>query len=87
MKAYISKIEYYLPEKVEENELGRLRKKTGIERRHICGDDETAADLAYKASEKLFADGVSKSSIEYLILCTQSPDYYLPTTACILQDR
>ena len=31
--------------------------------------------------------GVSKSSIEYLILCTQSPDYYLPTTACILQDR
>lgn len=87
MKAYITKIEYYLPEKVEENELGRLRKKTGIERRHICGDDETAADLAYKAAEKLFADGVDKSSIEYVILCTQSPDYYLPTTACILQDR
>lgn len=87
MKAYIKNIEYYLPEKIEENEQGRLRKKTGIERRHICGDDETAADLAYKAAEKLFASGVNKLSIDYLILCTQAPDYYLPTTACILQDR
>lgn len=87
MKAYIKKIEYYLPEKVEENPAGRLRKKTGIERRHICSEDEIASDLAVKAAEKLFASGVEKKSIEYLILCTQSPDYYLPTTACLLQDR
>ena len=87
MKAYIKKIEYYLPEKVEENPAGRLRKKTGIERRHICSGDEIASDLAVKAAEKLFASGVEKKSIEYLILCTQSPDYYLPTTACLLQDR
>lgn len=87
MKAYITKIEFYLPENIEENEQGRLRKKTGIERRHICRDNETAADLAYKAAEKIFATSTDRSSIEYLILCTQSPDYYLPTTACILQDR
>ena len=87
MKAYIKKIEYYLPEKVEENHAGRLRKKTGIERRHICSENEIASDLAVKAAEKLFASGVDKKSIEYLILCTQSPDYFLPTTACLLQDR
>ena len=87
MKAYIKKIEYYLPEKVEENPAGRLRKKTGIERRHICREGEIASDLAVKAAEKLFASGVEKKSIEYLILCTQSPDYYLPTTACLLQHR
>ena len=87
MKAYIKKIEYYLPEKVEENTAGRLRKKPGIERRHICSEDEIASDLAVKAAEKLFASGVEKKSIGYLILCTQSPDYYLPTTACLLQDR
>ena len=87
MKAYIRQIEYYLPEKVEENAKGRLRKKTGIERRHVCGETEIASDLAYKAAEKLFAAGVDKSEIDYLILCTQSPDYYLPTTACVLQDR
>lgn len=87
MKAYIKQIEYYLPELIEENAKGRLRKKTGIERRHICSEDEIASDLAYKAAEKLFASGVDKSEINYLILCTQSPDYYLPTTACVLQDR
>ena len=87
MKAYIKKIEYYLPERLEENPMGRLRKKTGIERRHICSENEIASDLAVKAAEKLFASGVDKKSIEYLILCTQSPDYFLPTTACLLQDR
>lgn len=87
MKAYIKKIEYSLPENVEENPMGRLRKKTGIERRHICSKDEIASDLAWKAAEKLFANGIEKNAIDYLILCTQSPDYYLPTTACLLQDR
>ena len=87
MKAYIKKIEYYLPERLEENPMGRLRKKTGIERRHICSENEIASDLAVKAAEKLFASGVDKKSIEYLILWTQSPDYFLPTTACLLQDR
>lgn len=87
MKAYIKSIAYYLPENVEENPPGRLRKKTGIERRHICSSDEIASDLAFQAAEKLFASGVDRSQVDYLILCTQSPDYYLPTTACILQNR
>ena len=72
MKAYIKKIEYYLPERLEENPMGSLRKKTGIERRHICSENEIASDLAVKAAEKLFANGVDKKSIEYLILCTLS---------------
>ena len=70
-----------------ENEKGRLRRKTGIIYRHICEDDETASDLAQRAAEKLFANGVKRADIEYLIFCTQSPDYILPTTACLLQDR
>ena len=40
-----------------------------------------------RAAEKLFGEGVDKTDVDYLLLCTQSPDYYLPTTACILQDR
>lgn len=87
MKAYIRNIAYYLPENIEENPPGRLRKKTGIARRHICSAGEAASDLAFHAAEKLFACGVERPQIEYLILCTQSPDYYLPTTACILQNR
>ena len=87
MKAYITKIEYVLPERIEENPKNRLTKKTGIFKRHICSDDEIASDLAFRAAERIFKTGVDKSEIDYLILCTQSPDYYLPTTACILQDK
>lgn len=87
MKAYIKNIAYYLPEKIEENPPGRLRKKTGIECRHVCAEGEIASDLAIKAAEKLFAKGVTKTDIEMLLYCTQSPDYVLPTTACILQDK
>lgn len=86
MKAYIKNIEYYLPEQVEENKNERLRQKTGIERRHVSAAQETAADMAVKVAEKLFTT-VSRDSVDYLLFCTQSPDYYLPTSACILQDR
>lgn len=78
---------YYLPEIVEENGKGRLLKKTGIERRHICPKDITAADMAVLAAEKIFASGLDKENIDFVLYCTQSPDYPLPSTACILQNR
>ena len=87
MKAYIKSLNYYLPEIIEENNNLRLRKKTGIEQRHICPKEMTAGDMAQLAAEKLFSQGIERSSIDFLLLCTQSPDYYLPTTACILQDK
>ena len=68
----------YDPEKIEH--------KIGIRNRHIVYANETALDLAIKASEKVLNE-YDKSKIDFLILCTQSPDYYLPTTACILQDK
>ena len=87
MKAYITRIAYYLPENVEENEKGRLLKKTGIERRHVCSDDMTASDMAVHAAEKVFASDFAKEKTDFVLYCTQSPDYPLPSTACILQDR
>ena len=62
--------------------------KTRIECRRIAGEGETSADLAFEAAQKLFARGsVQRQDIDYLLFCTQSPDYLLPTSACILQDR
>lgn len=87
MKAYITKIEYVLPKNKAENLKNRLTRKTGIYSRHICSESEIASDLAFEAAKKLFDAGINKNDIDFLILCTQSPDYYLPTTACILQDR
>ncbi|MEH1777613.1 MAG: ketoacyl-ACP synthase III [Nostoc sp.] len=66
----------------------KIYQKTGIIERRIAVDDETAADLALKAARKLFEQNtVNPKDIDFVILCTQTPDYFLPTTACLLQDR
>lgn len=96
-KAYIKDIAYYLPEKILTNEqiaqafpewsAEKVANKVGITERHIAADDETATDMAYHAAETLFAQGVDRNAVDFIILCTQSPDYFLPSSACILQDR
>lgn len=87
MKAYITHLAYALPDKVVQNPKGRLTKKTGIYSRHITAEGETASDLAVRAAEKIFTIGVNRADVDFLLFCTQSPDYILPTTACILQNR
>lgn len=91
----IDAIEYYFPKNYLTNEdferLGVnkefMREKIGIERRFISAEDESVGDMAVKAANKLFErQGTNRSSIDALILCTQNPDYTLPTTACIVQD-
>lgn len=86
MRAYIKNIAYSLPAAVRENPPGRLTKKTGIARVHIAAEGERASDLAVRAAEQLFAMGAPRA-VDMLLYCTQSPDYILPTTACIVQDR
>lgn len=96
--AYIKGISYYLPEKVVTNEellqefpewsVDKVAKKVGVNSRHLAGVSETAGDMAEKAARKLFAEyGVSPEEIDFILLCTQSSDYFLPSTACILQNR
>ena len=98
MGAYIKAISYYLPERVVTNEdlvkefpewdVEKVYSKVGVKERHLAAEGETAGDLAEKAALKLFEEyQISPSSIDFLLLCTQSPDYRLPSTACILQDR
>ncbi|WP_166924402.1 ketoacyl-ACP synthase III [Flavobacterium poyangense] len=98
MKASIKAISYYLPEGVLSNELihqefpewgiEKISSKTGINARHISAPEEFSSDMAVKAAEKLFAEhNIDKSEIDFLLFCTQSPDYFLPTTACIIQEK
>ena len=69
-------------------DMEKLARKVGVAERRVAGPDETALDLAEKAAEKLFAEsGFDRSGIDFILFCTQSPDYPLPTTACLLQDR
>ena len=65
-----------------------IESKLGIAERRIVGPGECASDLALKAAQRMFASGVcAASDVDYLLLCTQTPDYLLPTTACLLQSR
>lgn len=62
-------------------------KTTGVLERRVSRF-LTTSDLSYAAAERLIADlGWDKSEIEALIFVSQTPDYILPATACILQDR
>ena len=59
--------------------------KTGIRERRIAAPDQCASDLAFEAARELLAE--SGNGVDWLLFCTQTPDYLLPTTACILQRR
>ena len=91
-------ISYYLPEDKLTNEAletvyanpswtaSKIYRKTGIKSRHIAGN-ELVSDMAVKAAQNLFAEyRVSPQDVDFVLLCTQSPDYFLPTTACIVQE-
>ncbi len=91
------KINYFLPEKILTNddfakEFGdwsaeKIFAKTGIQARHVASVAETALDLAVMAVRELTSEGDVLSKVDYLILCTQSSEYKLPSTACLLADR
>jgi 3-oxoacyl-[acyl-carrier-protein] synthase-3 len=98
LRSKIIDIAGYLPKKILDNEelaqlfpdwpADRIFSKTGIASRHIAAEDETAADLAFNAANNLFLKGRCKpEEIDFLILCTQAPDFILPTSACVLQHR
>ncbi len=98
MKAFIKGISYYLPENILTNEelikdfpewsVEKVAGKIGVKERHVVAESECASDLAVKAAEKLFEEyNIDRQSIDFVLLCTQSPDYFLPTTACLIQER
>lgn len=73
---------------MDEDNITRLVKSTGIEERRITEPGVTASDLCFKAAEKLLEDNnIDRNSIDMLIFSTVSHDYYLPPTGPILQER
>ena len=96
--AAVGPVSVWLPDRIETNEelerenpgwnMQDIASKTGIYKRHIAAPDQCSSDLAVNAAEKLFSDtGIERNSIDYLLFCTQTPDYFLPTTACLIQHR
>jgi 3-oxoacyl-[acyl-carrier-protein] synthase-3 len=96
--AAVGPIAVHLPERIESNadlvadnpkwDMDLIASKTGIYNRHVAGPNECSSDLGVKAAEKLFEEfSIDRSTIDFLFFCTQTPDYPLPTTACLIQDR
>src|ERR1700687_4874094 len=97
-RAAIRAIKSFLPEGTLTNEqlaaefgawhAGQILSKTGVAVRGVAGANETASDLGVAAGQRLFASSAcGPDEIDFLLFCTQSPDYFTPTSACVMQDR
>ena len=98
MRVFIKDIAYALPSTVITNEelvkdfpewsVEKIADKVGVNERRIAAFNETATDLAILAANNLFNKGICKQEeIDFVLFCTQSPDYKLPSSACIIQDK
>ena len=95
--AQIRAIRSHLPERVLTNdelsaEVGwtaaEILAKTGIAERRVAAPNECVSDMAVAAADKLLREGeVDRASVQFLIVCTQTPDHFLPATACLVQSR
>lgn len=96
--AAVGPIAVHFPDQIESNEdlkidnpkwdVDLIASKTGIYQRRIAAPNECSSDLGVFAAEKLFSEfDIEPDSIDFLLFCTQTPDYPLPTTACLIQDR
>lgn len=96
-RAAIKAIKSFLPEGKLTNEqlaeefgdwhAGQIFSKTGVAVRGVAAENETALDLGVAAARRLFASGAcAPEEIDFLLFCTQSPDYFTPTSACVMQN-
>lgn len=71
---------------VEEREL--FIKTTGIRERRVAGKHQSTSDMCYEPALQLMNRlGWEKEEVDAVIVVTQSPDYFIPGSAVILQDR
>lgn len=65
-----------------------IRQRTGIEERRFAADDQATSDLSVEAGKRaLEAAGIKAEELDLIIVGTLTPDYLLPSTACLVQDR
>lgn len=70
------------------SERERLVRNIGIQQRRLCPPWQCFSDLAFDATEKLLEElQWQRDEVDAIIVVTQSPDYVIPATAIILQDR
>lgn len=97
MGAYLHSVASHLPDLIETNaalelvfpdwSADKISAKTGINQRHISGPEEFSSHLAIAAARKLLTENaIDPAEIDTLIVVTQTPDFILPTTACLVHE-
>ncbi|MCF0159000.1 MAG: ketoacyl-ACP synthase III, partial [Veillonella sp.] len=85
-KQIINNYEY--TEFFPEDDVKKVVDKVGIYERRFADENTCSSDLCYAAAEKLIADnGIDKNEIDLLVFISQTPDYRMPATSIILQNR
>lgn len=97
LRSVIRSCGYYLPEKVLTNkDLEKvvdtsdewIKQRSGIEERHIAGDDEATSDMAIQASLRaLEKSGLKADDIDGVIVATTTPDCTFPSVAVKVQSH
>jgi len=70
------------------DEARQVVEKIGVYERRFAEPGTCSSDLCYAAAEKLFSDNkTDRSEIDLLVFVSQTPDYRMPATSLLLQDR
>ncbi len=73
---------------MDSKQYAQFVKATGVEQARRPRPGQTTSDLCFAAAERLMADmGVAREQIDLLVFVSQSPDYIIPMTSCLLQQR
>ncbi len=80
-------VEEFISEADEKN-VAKFKKNTGVEGRYDAGYKQTTSDFCYAAAKKAMEHkGVKPEEIGLLVFVSQTPDYKIPATACVLHNR
>ena len=95
LKARITGTGKYLPEKILTNQDVEklcdttdewIRRRSGIEQRHVAADGEGVSDMATPAARMALEDaGLTPKDLDAIICCTTTPDQVTPGSSCLIQ--
>ena len=97
LNSYIKGMGYYVPEQIIDNEYFTnfmdtsdqwIRERTGIEERRFVNNNDGPSDLAIPAVEMALKNAnLCVDDIDFIIFATSTPDYYIPGSGCLIQDK
>ena len=71
-----------------QEEVRKVTGMAGVSSRRVAGDTLCSSDLCIAAAQRLMERlGWTAASIDAVIMVTQTPDYFLPSTACVVHHR